>query len=166
MAPPAPVSCSVEGCAYVTPANVPTWDIIRDLLQMHSTSVHAPVAAAPAEGGHQGPVRPKPAPVSRPEIDLGATEHDWRFFKAEFDRYKRSTGISGTTILDELWHCQAKPLRSLMQAEASIATLNTEDLLLEQIKSLAVVTLHSAVHLVELRNLRQRSERTYQKVCG
>ena len=157
---PAPVPCSVEDCGYVTPKNVPTWEIIRDMLQTHASSVHA-VAAAPS---HQGQlVRPKPAPVSRPEIDLGASEHDWRFFQAEFDRYKRSTGISGTTVLDELWHCQAKPLHSLMQAEASTETLITEALLLEKIKSLAVVTLHSAVHLVELRNLQQGQNEPIRK---
>ena len=41
-----------------------------------------------------------------------------------------------------------------MQAE-STSSLTTEDLLLARIKSLAVVTMHSAVHLVELRNLKQ-----------
>ena len=131
MAPPTPVACSVENCDYITPNNVPSWDLLRDMLQMHTSSVHANGGG----NGVQGPVRPKPAPVARPEINLGASEHDWRFFKAEFERYKRSTGVSGTQILDEVWHCQAKPLRSLMQAEASISTLNTEELLLEKIKS-------------------------------
>ena len=125
MAPPAPVSCSVQGCDWVTPANVPTWELLRDMLQIHVGSVHG-VPARGQEGGQPAAVRPKPAPVARPEIDLGASEHEWKFFVAEFERYKRTTGISGTTVLDELWHCQAKSLRSLMQAEASITNLDTE----------------------------------------
>ena len=124
---------------------------------MHVNSVHTGGGQAGAQQ-----VRPKPAPVSRPEIDLGASEADWRFFIAEFERYKRSTGVNGTTVLDELWHCQAKPLRTLMQAEAT-TDLTTEDLLLAKIKSLAVVTLHSAVHLVELRNLQQGQNEPIRK---
>ena len=160
MAPPAPVPCSVPDCKYVTPTNVPTWDLIRDMLQMHIQAAHGVMQA---EGHRDNTVRPKPAPVARPEIDLGASEHEWNFFVAEFERYKRTTGISGSTVLDELWHCQNKSLRSLMQAEASVSTLNTEALLLEKIKSLAVVTLHSAVHLVELRNLQQGQNEPIRK---
>ena len=159
MAPPTPVTCSVEGCGYITPQTVPTWDLLRDMLKLHVDSVHC--------GGQDraGPatVRPKPAPVSRPEIDLGASEHEWKFFKAEFDRYKRTTGIVGTTVLDELWHCQAKNLRTLMQAETAVSDLDTEQKLLEKIKSLAVVTLHSAVHLVELRNIQQGQSEPIRK---
>ena len=96
----------------------------RDISR-HVGSVHA-VPARGQAGAQPAAVRPKPAPVARPEIDLGASEHEWKFFVAEFERYKRTTGISGTTVLDELWHCQAKSLRSLMQAEASITSLDTE----------------------------------------
>ena len=99
MAPPTPVICSVEGCDYATPVNTPTWELIRDFLQMHTSSEHK---AAPAAAHHEQAVRPKPAPVTRPEIDLGASEADWRFFNEEFARYKRSTGVTGQTILDEL----------------------------------------------------------------
>ena len=56
----------------------------------------------------------------------------------------------------------AKPLRTLMQAE-STAALTTEDLLLAKIKSLAVITLHSAVHLVELRNVPQGQNEPIRK---
>ena len=147
MAPPAPIPCSILDYEYFTPTTVTTWDLIRDMLQMHIQAAHGVMQA---DGHRDITVRPKLAPVARPEIDLGASEHYWNFFVAEFERYKRATGISGTTVLDELWHCQNKSLRSLMQAESLVPTLNTEALLLEKIKSLAVVTLHSAVHLVEL----------------
>ena len=52
------------------------------MLQFHSASVLG-VQGGQGQAGAQ--VRPKPAPVSRPEVDLGATEHDWRFFKAQFE---------------------------------------------------------------------------------
>ena len=68
-------------------------------LNQHTTVAHAVV---PDPTRQPNGVRPKPAPVQRPDIDLGTSETDWNFFKAEFDRYKRTTGIAGQTILDEL----------------------------------------------------------------
>ena len=162
MAPPAPVACSVQGCDYTTPANTPTWEIIRDFLQVHASTAHPAQAGAGPHHAPAPPVRPKPAPVSRPEIDLGANEADWRFFTDEFGRHKRSTGIDGQTVLDELWHCQTRALRTLMQAEDT-ANLNTEVDLLAKIKSLAVVTLHSAVHLVQLRGVQQGQNEPIRK---
>ena len=154
MPPPAPIACSVTGCTYTTPATTPTWEMVRDMLQIHAASAHGAHLGGGAGGGGDHSVRPKPAPVSRPEIDLGSSESDWRYFVDEFGRYRRTTGVTGQSVLDELWHCQSKALRTLMQAEGT-ATLTTEELLMAKIKSYAVVTLHSAVHLVELRNMQQ-----------
>ena len=129
----APLKCSMEGCDFSTPANTPTWELIRDFLQMHTSSEHK---AAPAGAHQEQAVRPKPAPVTRPEIDLGVSE--------------------------ELWHCQTRALRTLMLAEDS-STLTTEETLLAKIKSLAAVTLHSAVHLVQLRSVQQRQNESIRK---
>ena len=72
---PAAVPCSVPDCEFVTPANCPTWEILRDMLQLRTASVHG---VQGGQGQASAQVRPKPGPVSRPEADLGATEHDWR----------------------------------------------------------------------------------------
>ena len=126
----------------VTPAGTPTWDMVRDMLQIHAASAHNAQIGDGGAGGGEQIVRPKPTPVSRPKIDLGSSEADWRFFTDEFARYKRTTGVNGQHVLDELWHCQSKPLLTLMQAEDT-ASLNTEAILLAKIKSYAVLTLHS-----------------------
>ena len=42
-----------------------------------------------------------------------------------------------------------------MQSESTIASLDTEQKLLDKLKSLAVTTLHSAAHLIALRDLQQ-----------
>ena len=154
MPAPAPVPCSVALCDYTTPAGCPNWDVIRDMLTIHASSAHNAQLGGANAGGGEHSVRPKPAPISRPEIDLGSSEADWRFFTDEFERYKRTTGVVGQHVLDELWHCQSKPLRTLMQAEDT-ASLTTEQTLKDKIKSYAVVTLHAAVHLVELRSMKQ-----------
>ena len=71
MPPPTPIPCSVPDCDWVTPATCPTWELLRDMLQIHTSSAHGTPAA-----GQPGQVRPKPAPVARPEIDIRATEHE------------------------------------------------------------------------------------------
>jgi hypothetical protein len=115
---------------------MPTWDLVMNSLNQHTTVAHPTAAHNP---GHPQAVRPKPAPVQRPEIDLGTSETDWNFFKAEFERYKRTTGIAGQTILDELWHCQTKELRVLLQSDSTTATLDTETKLLDKLKSLLLL---------------------------
>ena len=151
MAPPPQQTCTAPACTFQTPAGMPTWDLVMTSLNQHTTVAHTREQGA----GQPHAVRPKPAPVHRPEIDLGTTENDWNFFKAEFERYKRTTGISGQTVLDELWHCQSKQLRVLTQSDSTTSTLDTEGKLLDKLKSLAVTTLHSAVHLIALRELKQ-----------
>ena len=140
MPPPPQQACSAPGCQFETPPNMPTWDLVMNSLNQHTTVAHPTI--------NQGPVavRPKPAPVQRPEIDLGTTESEWNFFRAEFERYKRTTAIIGQTVLDELWHCQSKQLRVLLQSDSALMTLDTEEKLMDKLKSLAVTTLHSAVH--------------------
>ena len=153
MAPPPQQKCSAPGCDFETPANMPNWDLVMNSLNQHTQVAHP--AAAPV-GGQPHAVRPKPAPVQRPEVDLGTTESEWNFFKSEFDRYKRTTGIAGQTVLDELWHCQTKQLRVLLQSDSVVvATLDTEQKLMDKLKSLAVTTLHSAVHLIALKDIQQ-----------
>ena len=153
MAPPPQQACSAPGCEFQTPQDMPTWQLVMNSLNQHTTVAHPqPINNA---DNNVSLVRPKPAPIQRPEIDLGTTESEWNFFKAEFERYKRTTAISGQTALDELWHCQSKQLRVLVQSDSSVATLDTEDKLMDKLKSLAVTTLHSAVHLIALRDLKQ-----------
>ena len=136
MAPPPQQRCSAPECTFITPLGMPTWDLVMNSLNQHTTVAHPTAAHNP---GHPQAVRPKPAPVQRPEIDLGTSETDWNFFKAEFERYKRTTGIAGQTILDELWHCQTKELRVLLQSDSTTATLDTETKLLDKLKSLLLL---------------------------
>ena len=166
--PITPLSCDHAGCDWVTPATTPDWNKGILLLQTHMLAAHglqlpAPQVNPPDGAAGQG-VRHKPAPVPRPEIGLHSTEAEWRFFVSEFDRYKRTTGVTGVqSIIDELWHCMNKDLKTLMQSETLDDNLNTEVGLKEKMYNLAVVTLHSAVHLVTLRKLQQTQSETIRE---
>ena len=153
--PPPQQNCTAPGCDFETPLNIPTWELVIQCLTNHTQVAHAVQPTQQPRDQGVLSARPKPAPVQRPEIDLGTTESEWNFFIAEFDRYKRTTGITGQTVLDELWHCQTKQLRVLVQSDTDVATLDTEEKLRDKLKSLAVTTLHSSVHLIALRDLQQ-----------
>ena len=46
------------------------------MLQIHAASAHNVPIGVGGNAGEDQVVRPKPAPISRPEIDLGASEAD------------------------------------------------------------------------------------------
>ena len=86
------------------------------------------------------------------------TEEQWRFFVDEWNRYKRQTKVKDQELLDELWSCMVEELRQLAFAEGGSTNLLTEDTMTKKIKSLAVVSLHSSVHVVNLHEQRQQSD--------
>ena len=159
MPAPAQQACSVPDCEYRTPEGVPTWDILTQQLEIHQKSVHpVPVAnVAPAHAGGGGPSS-KTVKKTRPSITNQMSEESWRFFMDEWSRYKRQTGVKDQELLDELWNCMTDDLRQLAFAEGGTTNLNTEPDMTNRIKSLAVVSLHSSVHVVHLHEMRQQSD--------
>ena len=152
---PAPPSqrCSVQGCEYSTPEGIPTWDMLTTHLSTHSQAAHPP-----QQQGNATSSSSKTAKKTRPSVTNQMSEESWRFFLDEWSRYKRQTGIKDQELLDELWGCMTDELRQLAFAEGGTTNLTTEDLMTIRIKSLAVVSLHSSVHVVNLHELRQQSD--------
>ena len=50
MAPPNPIQCSVPTCNFTTPDNTPTWEMMTNLLKIHTDAVHRPPADQAAPG--------------------------------------------------------------------------------------------------------------------
>ena len=161
MAPPPQQTCTAEGCDFITPENIPTWDLVLKQLEIHQKSRHPePVQQQQQRGGggHHAKVDKKVRPTISPQM----TEEGWRFLLDEWSRYKRQTGIQDQVLLDELWSCMSEDLRQLAFAEGGSAQLLTEGDMLARIKKLAVVTLHPSVHVVALHELRQQSDENVQ----
>ena len=59
---PPPLACSVEGCDWTTPPNVPTWELIATLMGQHTQAAH--------QAGGQGGKQEK---LARPTLDTGNT---------------------------------------------------------------------------------------------
>ena len=93
-----------------------------------------------------------------PEASQDMSEHEFRFFESEWNLYKRATGIQGQTLVDELWSCMSSDLKKLAFDQGDVEALNTEDLMMKRIKSLAVAVLHTAIHTVRLHEASQIPE--------
>ena len=130
--------------------------MVTQHLTIHQQTVHPTPAAGPPTPGTTS--APRTAKKERPTISSQMTEEQWRFFVDEWNRYKRQTKVKDQELLDELWSCMVEELRQLAFAEGGSANLQTEDAMTKKIKSLAVVSLHSSVHVVNLHEQRQQSD--------
>ena len=94
MAPPPQQPCAVPGCDYVTPENIPTWELVIKQQEIHLKSKHADNLANDVGGGQKGKLDKKVRPSITPQM----TEESWRFIIDEWSRYKRQTDIKGQQI--------------------------------------------------------------------
>ena len=150
---PASVSCSAPGCQYATPEGIPDYAMLTQHLNLHIQTAHP---QAPVQQIQTAKLDKRLRPVST----LGMTELNWRFFLSEWSRYTRQTGVKDQVMLDELWDTMDTELRQLAFSEGSEDSLNTEDLMLARIKSLAVTVLHASVHIVTLHDMKQLPSET------
>ena len=158
MPPPPQQACSAPGCEFLTPENVPSWELVTQQLSIHQKTAHPDPVPQQGGGGHTAKIDKK----IRPSINPQMTEEGWRFFIHEWQRYRRQTAVQGQILLDELWSCMSEELRQLAFAEGGSDQLKSEIDMLKAIKKLAVVTLHSSVHVIALHELRQQSDENVQ----
>ena len=85
------------------------------------------------------------------------TEHAFKLFNDQWARYKRATQISGQILVDELWNTMDPDLYRLAFHQGNVTNLDTEDLVMDRIKSLAVTVQHAAVHTVALHSAQQQN---------
>ena len=148
-----PLQCGAPGCQYETPAAFTEAAQILQLMTLHTTQAHglSPAAAHPPTK-----IEKRPRPVVKQEM----TEHDWRYFRDEWNDYKRVTGVAGQNLLNELWCCMFPDLRRLALDQGGKEALTTKDLMLAQIRLLAVHVLHEAAHTVALHEAKQMADET------
>ena len=162
MTPPPQKPCQVPGCTYQTPAGIPSHELQQGDIRLHLVMVHAEAAAALGAMNNQA-VPPgsqssvKAEKLSRPILGEEITEVDWGFFLSEWDRYKRSTGVTGQNAMDQLWACAADSLKkSCHQSGATEAT--TEEQLLEFMKKLSIKATNKLVNVVQFLSLAQNTD--------
>ena len=153
------MSCEVQDCNYKTRTGLTSHELMFTDMRFHLAMVHPQVAAAlaalsnPAEaGGSQSSV--KAEKLARPNLEEEISEVDWNFFLSEWSRYKRSTGLTGQSIMDQLWACATDKLKkSCHQSGATDST--TEEQLLEFMKKLSIKATNKLVNVVQFLSLAQ-----------
>ena len=151
MAPPPQMECSHEQCEFVTPANIPSYELVIKALELHTMSVHT-------SSQSHAQVNSKIEKPRRPSLSVGLSESDWSFFVTKWKRYVRQTKVSGQQLVDELWSCMDTDLEKLAFGDGS--PHSDEDTLLQKIKTLAVTTLHPSLHAVTLHQMKQEANET------
>ena len=94
----------------------------------------------------------------RPQIQANMSEGDWLFFENKWTRYVRQSGITGQQLLDEIWACLDSDLERLAFQDGMEE--NDPEKLLAAVKTLAVTTVHPALHVVSLHEMRQMPDET------
>ena len=157
MSPPTPVSCEVPGCEYKTRPGLTSFDQQFTALRLHLSMAHPELSANldnPVAGAQPSAKAEK---LPRPTLDVEITEVEWTFFMSEWTRYKRSTGLTGQFVTDQLWACASDSLRrSCHQSGATETT--TEEQLLELMKKLSIKAQNRLVNIVQFLSMTQGTE--------
>ena len=72
MTPPPQMSCSYPDCDFLTPLNIPSYDLVLKSLELHANTAHM---APQTTSGVTKVEKPR-----RPAIVCNMSESDWTFF--------------------------------------------------------------------------------------
>ena len=122
--------------------------LAMQLLVLHSTNVHG---TGPANTGGC-----RAESLKCPQAVSDMTETSWRDFEYQWVRYKRSTGLAGQDITDQLISCCSDSLRMNINSSPG-ATLNamTEENILTTMQTTAVHKTNPMVHRNQMRDMKQ-----------
>ena len=138
------IPCVAVHCDYKT---IETEDtaLAERLLDKHIQVEHAPAAPPVANRN----MREK---QKKPQIDLEMSEAKWRDFENQWSRYKRSSGVTGQEVVDDLVQCLSDALRLEITSELgdSLEKVVEKDLL-EAIRRMAVLESNPMVHRNDMR---------------
>ena len=144
------VRCPYPGCAYEA-ANDDA-QIVVALLNIHAQT-H--VQATPQ------PLAPPPK-LDRPKIDIGVEEEVWNSFIRRWEAFRAGSNINETTAPMQLFQCASDALGDLvLKAHPGIQS-ETEDVVKQTMRDLAVIPVAIGVRRAELMDLRQGPDEPFR----
>ena len=148
---PTPLECSSPDCDYKTQAGCPNWELMVNLLNQHTQTVHG--------GGHSSaPQNSKLEKLPRPTFTLNMTESQWSFKKVMWDNYIKQSAVSESVKLMQLQAACDDDLRQRVFDTGTYSSLTTEAQFLAKMKELSVIVVHKSIHLMNLWKMRQESD--------
>jgi len=150
MAPPAPMPCEVEGCNYQTTQGLPSFDMQFQQMRLHIAMVHPDIGAVldNSTSSNTTTTSSRAEKLPRPSIVEDVTETDWNYFQESWTRYKRSTGLEGQSVMDQLWACASQSLAKACY-ESGATALTTGEELLGMMKKLSIKAQNKLVNVVQ-----------------
>ena len=150
--------CEVPGCEYRTRVGLTSFDQQFTALRLHLTMAH-PDLREMLENPAGAALQPstKAEKLSRPALGEDITEVEWSFFLSEWRRYKRSTGLAGQSIIDQLWACASENLKKNCHQSGATETTSEDDLL-ELMKKLSIKAQNKMVNVVQFLSLAQDTD--------
>ena len=128
---PTPLDCSKADCNWKTPANCPDWDKMIKMLELHIIAEHGD---SPNNSSSAPSAAPKLEKLPRPTFQLEMSQAEWAFKKSQWDAYITQSPVSETVKVQQLRAaCDDNLLRRVYDA-GDLSSMNTETLLLAQIK--------------------------------
>ena len=147
--------CPIPDCQFKTQDLEAAQAII--FLQIHAT-VHqtaAPQSQAPA-----------PEKIRRPTISASGTSEEWLYFKNRWTEYKLATKLKDRDIVFQLLECTEDDLRKDLARTYGSLVGETEDTVLQNIKTLAVRAENLMVARVQLQNIHQDRDEPVRNFCA
>ena len=148
------IRCPAPDCEYTTEDIAP--EAVATILQLHAMN-HQQPTSSPA----------KPEKVKRPSISLAGSSEDWQYFLTRWSEYKAATKIGNNDIVLQLLECCEEPLRRDLTRNAGHSLSNqTEEVVLNAIKRLAVIEENTMVARVRLHNMQQDHGESIRCFCA
>ena len=156
--------CEVEGCEYQTRPGLTSYDQQFQQIRLHLAMKHPEVHAALDNStvSNVGTNSARAEKLPRPAVTEDIPESDWKFFVDSWSRYKRSTGLEGQSIIDQLWACASHSLAKACYESGATAT-STEEELLEIMKKLSIKAQNKLVNVVQFLSMSQDTDEPVAK---
>ena len=161
---PNPIKCSKTGCEFTTPATCPDWDKMLRVLELHTAAEHGTVQAGPAT--ERSGAAPRLEKLPRPTFSLEMTQNEWAFKESQWRAYISQSVVPDKVKVQQLQAaCDELLLRRVYDA-GGLDSLNTEELLISQIKKLAVRVVHKTLHLQNMWSMTQSPDESVRAFCS
>ena len=163
MPQPAPLKCLKRDCDWITP-QCPQWDQMMRLMEGHLWAEHPGDTPPPSlHAAPGGGATAKTEKLPRPTLDEDISEADFNFFQSEWQRYKRSTKLTGQDIVDQLWACMTPSLKRQCHDHGASLDTTSEDHLLELLRVYCIRGTNKLCNVVDFLNLKQEEDETVAK---
>ena len=147
------VKCPIEGCNYQTDDQ--PMEIVAPLLNLHAIQ----------HNQQQQPVQqvtvsaPK---LQRPFIDIGVNQESWISFTRRWQTYRRGSNITDGIAAIQLFQCASEKLGDLLLKSDPKLMMRSEDEVLTQMESIAVIKVSLGVTRTELMRITQDNDEAFR----